>query len=181
MQAISGAGYPGVSAFDLVDNMLPYIPAEEEKMQAETLKILGNYTENEFMPADIKIAASCNRVFVLDGHMEDVFAELLKEPDIEEIYKLFENFRGAPQELKLHSAPEKPIVVRYEPDRPQPRYDRDAGNGMSVVVGRIRRVPTGDYAFSLLSHNTIRGAAGCSILNLELLHSKNYLGAAKCR
>ncbi len=175
MQAISGAGYPGMSAFDMVDNVHPCIPGEEEKIQTETQKILGCYDDG-FIYADIEIAASCNRVFVLDGHKEDVFIEIGGDPDIEHVQKTLENFRSVPQDLGLPSAPEKPIIIRHEQDRPQPRYDRNAGNGMSVVVGRVRKAPTGDYVFECLSHNTIRGAAGCSILNLELLKSCGYVG-----
>lgn len=172
MQALSGAGYPGVASLDIVDNVIPFIRNEEEKMQSETLKILGAPSK----PADFKVSASCHRVATLDGHIEAVFTELKNKADPESVANAMSKFVGEPQKLKLPSAPEKPIVVRKEEDRPQVRLDRMEGNGMSVVVGRIRKEPALDgVKFIVLGHNTIRGAAGCSILNAEYLKAKKYL------
>lgn len=172
MQALSGAGYPGVASLDIVDNVIPYIPNEEEKIQSETLKILGSPSRT----ADFKVSASCHRVATLDGHMEAVFVDLSREADPESIIDSMENFIGEPQRLKLPSAPAKPVVIRREEDRPQVRLDRMEGRGMSVVVGRIRRDPAlNGIKYIVMGHNTIRGAAGCAILNAEYLRSKNYI------
>jgi aspartate-semialdehyde dehydrogenase len=172
MQAVSGAGYPGVASLDIVDNVIPFIRNEEEKMQSETLKILGSHSK----PADFKISASCHRVPTLDGHIEAVFVELKHEADPESVVDIMERFVGDPQRLKLPTAPAKPIVVSHEEDRPQTRLDRMESKGMSVVVGRIRK----DNAlrgvkFITLGHNTIRGAAGLAILNAEYLKVKKYI------
>ncbi len=175
MQALSGAGYPGVASLDIVDNVVPYIPKEEEKLELETKKILGTFDGTRVQNAGIALSASCNRVNVKDGHLETVFVELEDKPSIEEVEKAFEEFRGEPQRLKLPSAPEKPIVVRKETNRPQPRYDRDAGRGMSIVVGRIRSDPVMTVKYLCLGHNTIRGAAGAGILSAELMAAKGYL------
>lgn len=126
-------------------------------------------------PASLVLSASCNRVNVKDGHMEWVFIKLETNPSIGEVRKAFENFRGEPQELKLPSAPSNPIVVRDEPNRPQPRYDRDAGKGMSIVIGRIQRDPVLTTKYLCLGHNTLRGAAGASLLSAELADKKGYL------
>jgi len=172
MQALSGAGYPGVASLDIVDNVIPFIRMEEEKLQTETLKILGSPSK----PADFKISASCHRVPTLDGHMEAVFVELKREADPDSIITAMENFAGEPQRLRLPTAPEKPVVVRREEDRPQTRLDRMEGGGMSVVVGRVRKDPAlGGVKFIALGHNTIRGAAGCGILNAEYLKVKKYI------
>ncbi|MEM3356537.1 MAG: aspartate-semialdehyde dehydrogenase [Candidatus Bathyarchaeia archaeon] len=172
MQALSGAGYPGVASLDIVDNVIPFIRNEEDKMQSETLKILGAPSK----PADFKVSASCHRVATLDGHIEAVFTELKRKVDPESVADAMSKFVGEPQKLKLPSAPARPIVVRKEDDRPQVRLDRMEGNGMSVVVGRIRRDPAlGGIKFIVLGHNTVRGAAGCSILNAEYLKAKKYL------
>lgn len=172
MQALSGAGYPGVASLDIVDNVIPFIRNEEEKVESETLKIFGPPSK----PADFKVSASCHRVATLDGHMEAVFAELKREAEPKAVVYAMDKFSGEPQKLKLPSAPAKPIVVRKEEDRPQVRLDRMEGGGMSVVVGRIRRDPAlKGIKFILLGHNTIRGAAGCSILNAEYLKAKKYL------
>jgi len=175
MQALSGAGYPGVASLDIIDNVIPYIQNEEEKMELETLKILGNFDGAKVHPANIQISASCNRVDVKDGHLECVFVELETNPSIEKVEEAFESFRGEPQELKLPSAPENPIIVRDEPNRPQPRFDRDAGGGMSVVVGRVRHDPVLTIKYICLSHNTIRGAAGAALLSAELAAKKGYI------
>ena len=172
MQALSGAGYPGVSSIDIIDNVVPFISKEEEKMECEPQKILGSFDGNRICPADFVLSSSCHRVNVLDGHLESVFVKLDKNPTVEEIEAAFSQFRGEPQKLKLPSAPEKPIVVRKEPNRPQPRYDRNEGKGMSVVVGRIRKDPIMSAKYMCLGHNTIRGAAGAGILSAELMVTK---------
>lgn len=172
MQALSGAGYPGVASLDIIDNVVPYISREEEKMEAETLKILGNFDGKVVKNADFKLSASCNRVNVKDGHLESVFIKLQEDPSVEEIEAAFARFKGEPQKLKLPSAPEQPIVVRKEQNRPQPRFDRDTGCGMSVVVGRIRKDPIMTFKYICLGHNTVRGGAGAGILSAELLVAK---------
>jgi aspartate-semialdehyde dehydrogenase len=168
MQALSGAGYPGVPALDIIDNVVPYIGKEEEKMESEPLKILGTFDGNTVRNANFQISASCNRVHVKDGHLEAVFVKLDSNPSVEKIEEAFASFRGEPQELKLPSAPEHPIVVRKEPNRPQPRFGRDEGKGMSVVVGRARKDSIMTMKYICLGHNTIRGAAGAGILSAEL-------------
>jgi aspartate-semialdehyde dehydrogenase len=175
MQALSGAGYPGVASLDIIDNVIPYIQSEEEKIELETLKILGKFDGVKVHSANLQISASCNRVNVKDGHLECVFVELEKKPNIEEVKEAFESFRGEPQKLKLPSAPENPIIVRDEPNRPQPRFDTDLGEGMSVVVGRIRHDPVLTIKYICLGHNTIRGAAGAALLSAELTTKKGYL------
>jgi aspartate-semialdehyde dehydrogenase len=172
MQALSGAGYPGVASLDIIDNVIPFIPKEEEKMEAENLKILGTFNGKQVQNANFALSASCNRVHVKDGHLESVFVKLDGDPSVEEVEEAFRNFKGEPQRLKLPSAPENPIVVRKEPNRPQPRYDRDEGKGMSVVVGRIRKDPIMTMKYLCLGHNTIRGAAGAGILSAELFVAK---------
>lgn len=171
-QALSGAGYPGVASLDIQENVIPFIEGEEEKVAAETNKLLGTLTkEMEFAPASIDVFCSCNRVAVIDGHLESVYLES-KEP-ITNAKEVLESFSGLPQRMKLPSAPDKPIVVRDEKDRPQPRLDRMEGNGMTTVVGRLRQ--TGGkktLQYLLLTHNTIRGAAGGAILTAELLARK---------
>ena len=168
MQALSGAGYPGVSSLDIIDNVVPFISGEEDKMETEALKILGTFNKGVIQNADFKLSASCNRVNVKDGHLESIFVKLDQDPSIKQIEAAFEDFKGAPQLLKLPSAPPNPIVVRYEKNRPQPRYDRDTGRGMSVVVGRIRKDPIMTFKYMCLGHNTVRGAAGGGILSAEL-------------
>jgi len=172
MQAISGAGYPGVASMDIVDNVIPYIGGEEEKMETEMQKILGSPSE----PADFKVSASCHRVPTIDGHMEAVFVDTKKEAEPNAVAEAMENFVGEPQKLNLPSAPEKPVIVMKENDRPQTRLDRMEGKGMSTVVGRIRKDPVlNGVKFLALGHNTIRGAAGCGVLNAEYLKAKNFI------
>ncbi len=168
MQALSGAGYPGVASLDIIDNVVPFISGEEDKMETEALKILGSFDGKSIQNADFKLSASCNRVNVKDGHLESIFVKLDQDPSIEAIEASFEDFKGAPQLLKLPSAPTNPIIVRHEKNRPQPRYDRDAGCGQSVVVGRIRKDPIMTFKYMCLGHNTVRGAAGGGILSAEL-------------
>jgi aspartate-semialdehyde dehydrogenase len=169
LQALSGAGYPGVASLDAADNVLPYIGGEEEKIETETLKILGRFDAGRVLDAPFKVSAQVHRVNVSDGHMAAVRVRLSRAASVEEVREAFASFTSLPQELKLHTAPERPIVVRDEPDRPQPKLDRDAGRGMSVSVGRILPDNVLDYRFVALSHNTVRGAAGAAILNAELL------------
>jgi len=169
MQALSGAGYPGVASLDITDNVLPFIESEEEKIETETLKILGRLEDNKIMSAPFKMSAQCNRVNVSDGHMAAVRVSMKRKTEISEVREALSSFRSLPQEVCLHSAPEQPIIVRDERNRPQPRLDRDAGKGMSVTIGRIAHDKVMDYRFVALSHNTIRGAAGAAILNAELL------------
>lgn len=174
MQAISGAGYNGVPSMAIVDNLVPYIGSEEEKMESETLHLLGNFEDGEVKPADFNLSASCHRVPVIDGHTEAVFVELGDEFEIEDIKSKMSNFKALPQELGLFSAPENPVIVKEEDDRPQPRMDRDASGGMAVTVGRVRKDENFDNSFKyvLVGHNTIRGAAGASVLNAELINDK---------
>ena len=172
MQAVSGAGYPGVASLDIIDNIVPFIKDEEGKVERETKKILGEAGK----PAGFKVSASCHRVPVIDGHTEAVFVETEKQASPEEIAESMGNFAAEPQKLRLPSAPEKPVVVRQEPDRPQPRFDRAEGRGMAVVVGRIRKDTVFDgVKYVALGHNTIRGAAGCAILIAESMKSQGYL------
>src|SRR2546422_3419978 len=164
MQALSGAGYPGVASLDAIDNVVPFIGEEEEKMERETKKFLGSWDGKSFRDADFVFSAHCNRVPVRDGHTETVSVSLREKPSIGEVVDALRTFRGRPQELRLPSAPACPVIVREERDRPQPIRDRDAGHGMSVVVGRVREDPALGYKYVVLGHNTIRGAAGASIL-----------------
>jgi len=168
MQALSGAGYPGVPSLDILDNVVPFISKEEEKMETEPLKILGTLENNTIKNANFQITSSCNRVHVKDGHLESIFVKLDKDPSLTEIEEAFSKFEGDPQRLNLPSAPKQPIIVRKEANRPQPRYDRNAGNGMSVTVGRIRKDPIMTFKYMCLGHNTIRGGSGAGILSAEL-------------
>ncbi len=174
MQAVSGAGYPGVPSLDMIDNVVPYIGDEEEKMESETKKLLGEY-DGAFHPAEIVVSAQCNRVPVRDGHTECVSVRLKEPAPADEVIVAFEAFRGKPQELGLPSAPPQPVVVRREPNRPQPALDRDTHVGMSSVVGRVRPCPLLGTKFVVLGHNTVRGAAGASILNAELFKVEGLL------
>src|SRR6266571_2285129 len=170
MQALSGAGYPGVASLDATDNVIPFIGGEEEKIEAETLKLLGHINgDGVIEEARMTVSAQCNRVNVTDGHMASVRVKLERSASMDEVRQALASFSSVPQQLNLYSAPAQPIIVRDEADRPQPRLDRDAGNGMSVTVGRIAPDNVLDYRFVALGHNTIRGAAGAAILNAELL------------
>ncbi|MBX6341457.1 MAG: aspartate-semialdehyde dehydrogenase [Thermomicrobiaceae bacterium] len=175
LQAASGAGYPGVPSMDLIDNVVPYIGGEEDKIETETCKLLGEFGPDGFRYAPIAISAQCTRVPVRDGHTETVSLKLGRRAAPEEVAEALAAFRGRPQELELPSAPRRPIVVRSEPDRPQPILDRDVERGMASVVGRVRACPIFDVKFVVLGHNTVRGAAGASILNAELLYREGYL------
>jgi aspartate-semialdehyde dehydrogenase len=169
MQSISGAGYPGVPSLDVLDNVVPYIGGEEEKVVEETLKHLGGWDGRAFTPARFPMSVHCNRVLVRDGHTETVSVKLSGAPGVDAAKASLRKFKGRPQELGLPSAPKHPIVVRDEPDRPQPLLDRDTERGMASTVGRIRLDPVLGLKFVLVGHNTIRGAAGASVLNAELL------------
>jgi aspartate-semialdehyde dehydrogenase len=175
LQALSGAGYPGVASLDILDNVLPFIGGEEEKIESETTKILGRFSNSRIELASMAVSAQCHRVNVSDGHMAAVRVKLARKATLDEVREALTSFRSLPQELGLHSAPATPIVVRDEPDRPQPKLDRDAGNGMTITVGRLKPDSVFDYRFVVLSHNTIRGAAGAAILNAELLVALNHL------
>ena len=172
MQAISGAGYPGLSAMDISGNVIPHIGGEEEKMETEPLKILGKFVDNRIIPADFKISASCNRVPVIDGHIESVSVRLNKSVTSEELIGVWKNYTSLPQKLNLPSAPGQPIHYFHEPDLPQPRLQRNLEKGMVVAIGRLRKCSVLDYKFTLLVHNTVRGAAGGAILNAELMAAK---------
>lgn len=172
MQATSGAGYPGVPSLDIIDNIIPFINGEEEKVQRETKKILGAVGT----PAEFNVSASCHRVPVIDGHTEAVFVQTQKPATPEDVAKCMKEFIAEPQKLKLPSAPERPIVIKQEQDRPQPRFDRNEGRGMSVVVGRVRSDPVlKGVKYIALGHNTVRGAAGCAILIAESMKAQGYL------
>lgn len=175
MQAISGAGYPGVASLDIVDNVIPYISGEEPKVETEPLKMLGRLEGDRVQPAPIRISAQTNRVASRDGHMLCVSVALRRRARPDEAIEVLRGFRGRPQELGLPTAGDPPIVVRTEEDRPQPIRDRDAGGGMAVTVGRVRECPIFDLKFVVLGHNTERGAAGAALLNGELLVAEGYV------
>ena len=176
MQAVSGAGYPGVASLDILGNVIPFIKNEEEKMEEETKKLLGKLKGSKVIPGDFAMSAQCNRVAVEDGHTESVSIRLKKKAKPEDLIAAWNGYRAEPQELKLPSAPERPVVYLEAPDRPQPRFDVDMGDGMTSAVGRLRPCGVLDWKFTVLSHNTIRGAAGAAVLNAELLKAKGYLG-----
>lgn len=176
MQALSGAGYPGNPAIDMLGNIIPYISDDEEsKIETETRKMLGSMAGDHIEYADVRISAHTNRVAVEDGHLECVSVETERKPSLAQVAEVLSSFKSLPQELRLPTAPERPIIVLNDADRPQSRLDRDAGGGMSAVVGRIRECPVFDVRFVVLSHNTIRGAAGAAILNAELMKAQGYL------
>jgi aspartate-semialdehyde dehydrogenase len=174
MQALSGAGYPGVPSLDILDNVIPFIGGEEEKMQTETVKLLGSFDGKKIENANICVSAQCNRVNVNDGHTECVSVKLEKKVEVDKLTKAFEGFNPL-KGINLPSAPENPIIVKKEPNRPQPKLDRDLDKAMASVVGRIRECPVLDYKFLVLGHNTVRGAAGAAILNAELMKAKGFL------
>ena len=175
MQAVSGAGARGPRMLELLDNITPYIPGEEEKLEIEVSKVLGLLRDDALHPARIHVSAHCHRVPVLDGHLEAVSLELERVATLDEVRRTLAAYRGEIADLDLPSACRHPILVRDELDRPQPRLDRDAGGGMSVVVGRIRSCSVLGLKLELLSHNTIRGAAGGTLLNAELLAARALL------
>lgn len=177
LQAVSGAGYPGVASFDMIDNIVPFISGEEEKTERECLKILGSVENGAIVNAAAPVvSATCTRVPVIDGHTACVSMEFegSNKPSVDEIKRVWRNFQSIPQELKLPSAPEHPIIVREEENRPQPKQDRDCQKGMASVIGRLRKCSVLDVKFVALSHNTKRGAALGGILNAELLKAKGF-------
>ena len=173
MQAVSGAGYPGVASLDILGNVMPFIGGEEEKMETETLKILGS--DGGRAPYRAVVSAHANRVPVIDGHTMTVSVAFDQKPSLAAIAEAMCGFAGKPQELWLPSAPQPPIVVTEEPNRPQPRLDADLGGGMAITIGRLRECPVMHAKFVALGHNTIRGAAGAAILNAELMHAEGLL------
>jgi aspartate-semialdehyde dehydrogenase len=175
MQAISGAGYPGVASLDILGNVVPFIKNEEEKMQEEAGKLLGKLRGREVIPAGFAISTHCNRVAVEDGHTESISIKLKKRASAEKIIAAWREYRGMVDDLKLPFAPAEPIFYDERPDRPQPRLDIERGHGMTVSCGRLRPCSLLDWKFTMLSHNTIRGAAGAALLNAELLKAKGYL------
>ncbi|MGH7608403.1 MAG: aspartate-semialdehyde dehydrogenase [Candidatus Dormibacteria bacterium] len=175
MQAISGAGLDQLAASAVQDNLIPFIRAEEPKLEREPLKILGGWHGGRFSPADMVLSASCNRVPVLYGHTESVSVRLGSDATAERITAAMAGFHGLPQELRLPSAPPQPLVVSQDQERPQPRLDRNAGRGMAVSVGRVRPCPVLGWKFSLVVHNAVRGAAGAALLNAELLAAQERL------
>lgn len=176
MQAISGAGYPGLPSYDILDNVIPHIGGEEEKLESETLKMLGDWQEGRgFIDAPMVVSAHCNRVPTREGHLECASIELERDATPEAIIEAWESYTPEPQQLKLPTAPAHALIYRTEIDRPQTLRDRDAGNGMTVTLGRLRRCPILSYKFVMLGHNTIRGAAGGSVLNAELCVSRGIV------
>ncbi|MDP9053140.1 MAG: aspartate-semialdehyde dehydrogenase [Acidobacteriota bacterium] len=175
LQAISGAGYPGVPSMDIVGNVVPFIGGEEEKMQEETQKILGQLAGDRIEPLAAKVSAHCNRVPVVDGHTVTVSVEFASRPTEADIRHAFDTFSGVPQERNLPSAPKRPVQYMTEGDRPQPRKDAERERGMAAFIGRLRPCPVFDWKFVALGHNTIRGAAGAAVLNAELMHSEGLL------
>ncbi|MGC9971031.1 MAG: aspartate-semialdehyde dehydrogenase [Bryobacteraceae bacterium] len=175
MQAISGAGYPGVASMDINANVIPFIGGEEEKVQQETRKILGDFRGDHVEPLAARVSAHCNRVPVVDGHTITVSVGLSAKPSEQELIAALRGFTGVPQERQLPSAPAQPVIYMEERDRPQPRRDAGRERGMAVFVGRLRPCPVFDYKFVALGHNTIRGAAGAAVLNAELMHSEGLL------
>ena len=175
LQAISGAGYPGLPSLDILGNVVPFIAGEEEKIERETKKILGKLGDDTITPHPVIVSAQTTRVPVVDGHTASVFVTLGSKPDVEEVREAFRTYRGLPQEFELPSAPVHPTLLVDEEDRPQPRLDVNLERGMASVVGRVRRCELMGYKFIVLGHNTIRGAAGAALLNAELLHAQGLL------
>lgn len=175
LQAISGAGYPGVASMDIVGNVIPFIGGEEEKMQQETQKILGEFRGDHIEPLAALVSAHCNRVPVVDGHTVTVSVELSGKPAISELHAAIDAYTSLPQQRHLPSAPPRPVIYMHEGNRPQPRKDAERERGMAAFIGRLRPCPVLDYKFVVLAHNTIRGAAGAAVLNAELMHSEGML------
>jgi aspartate-semialdehyde dehydrogenase len=175
LQAVSGAGYPGVPSMDIIANVVPFIGGEEDKMQSETQKIMGELAGGEFRPLPAKVSAHCNRVPVVDGHLCCISVQLHEKPGIERLREAFDSFTSLPQQKNLPSAPPRPVIYMEQPDRPQPRRDVERENGMTVFVGRLRECPVFDYKFLACGHNTVRGAAGAAVLNAELMYSEGLL------
>jgi aspartate-semialdehyde dehydrogenase len=175
MQAVSGAGYPGVASLDILGNVIPFISGEEEKIETETRKILGSVHGDAVEMHPVAVSAHTNRVAVVDGHTETVAVALDQKASLAELRAAFAGFTGAPQRLALPSAPERPLLYMDEPNRPQPRFDAGRGRGMTVSVGRLRPCPVLGWKFVALGHNTVRGAAGAAVLNGELMQAEGLL------
>lgn len=175
MQAISGAGYPGVAGMDINANVIPFIGGEEEKVEQETQKILGEVAGDHIAPLAARVSAHCNRVPVTDGHTETVSVELASKPSAADILEAMAAFRGVPQQRGLPSAPPRPVIYMEQPNRPQPRRDAEREGGMAVFVGRLRPCPVLDWKFVAMGHNTVRGAAGAAVLNAELMLAEGWL------
>jgi aspartate-semialdehyde dehydrogenase len=175
MQAISGAGYPGVPSMDIIANVIPFVGGEEEKMQQETQKILGDFRGDHIEPLHAKVSAHCNRVPVVDGHTVTVSVEFSAKPTQADVRRAIDHFAGVPQQRELPSAPPRPVIYMEEQDRPQPRRDAESERGMAAFIGRLRPCEVLDYKFVALGHNTVRGAAGAAVLNAELMHSEGML------
>lgn len=175
LQALSGAGYPGVASMDILDNVIPFISNEEAKVESEPLKIMGTFENQEITPYPMRFSAQCTRVSVADGHLACVSVKLKNKADKNEIIKAWNTFKAEPQNLELPTAPKQPIHYLEEEKHPQPKLHRNLERGMAVSVGRLRECPLFDWKFVVLSHNTIRGAAGCAILNAELMAKQGYL------
>jgi len=176
LQAMSGAGYPGLSSMDITGNAIPYIGGEEDKLENETQKLLGELVEGEIRTLDAVVSAQCNRIQVIDGHTINISLELAEKPSVDELKRAFIEFRGEPQHKKLPTAPAQPVHLMDREDRPQPRRDALREDGMAVSVGRVRECPILGYKFVAMGHNTIRGAAGAAVLNAELLYEGGWLG-----
>lgn len=179
MQAISGAGYPGLASFDIIDNVIPFISGEEDKLETEPLKILGEWQPQGIKPYSMRLSAQCNRVSVVDGHLESISIKLKKPAQADEIIDAWQNFRSEPQVLNLPMAPKQPLIYHSDEKHPQPKLHRHLDKGMAVSIGRLRKCPLLDWKFTILSHNTVRGAAGCAILNAELMVSQGYISGGK--
>jgi aspartate-semialdehyde dehydrogenase len=177
LQAVSGAGYPGVPSFDIVGNIIPAISGEEEKIETETQKILGSLARDHVVPHPAVVSAQTTRVGVLDGHTETMSVRLAQSPSPEEVREALDTWRARPQELGLPSAPDVPIACVDGADRPQPRLDAMRGRGMTVTVGRVRPCPVMGVKLVALGHNTIRGAAGAAVLNAELMLADGWIEA----
>jgi aspartate-semialdehyde dehydrogenase len=177
LQAVSGAGYPGVPSLDALGNVIPYIDGEESKVETEMQKILGDLEDGAVRPLPMTVSATCTRVPTIDGHMVTASLELANPPALDDLLAALAGFRGLPQERGLPSAPRRPIHLMEAPDRPQTRKDAGLERGMATAVGRVRECPVFHYKLVALSHNTLRGAAGAALLNAELMHSEGLLEA----
>ena len=175
LQAVSGAGYPGLPTLDILGNVIPYISGEEEKVERETRKLLGKLGDGRVQPGAFAVSAHCNRVPVEDGHTESISVALKSRASLADLLEAWRKFRALPQERDLPSAPKHPIIVREERDRPQPKFDLTVERGMATVIGRVRECAVLQFKYTALSHNTIRGAAGAALLNAELMKSEGYL------
>ncbi len=180
-QAVSGAGYPGMSSMDMIDNIIPYVPGDEQKMETESRKMLGDLNGKGIDMLDVVVSATCTRVPVIDGHLVNISVELEEGPALSSIVDDWTTWQAADPVSRLPSAPGYPLQYLDQIDRPQPRRDRDAGGGMMTSIGRLRECPILGYKFAALSHNTVRGAAGCSIINAELLAALGYIEGFRVR